>query len=115
MTKTLILKAKNYDDMEEIAKPFFDRGYKLISSDFNHIIAKKRNFGSIFVHALLLFLILFVVAYNSIILYIFCAIYVFYFIFNLFYNSEVVLITTESTDNDGNPPEFDSIEDVDFK
>lgn len=115
MTKTLLLKAKNYDDMEKIAKPFFDRGYKSMSSDPEHIIARKKNFGNIFVHALLLFLILFVVGYNSMILYILCAIYIFYFIFNLFRNSEVVLITTESTDDDGNSLEFDSMDDVDFE
>lgn len=114
MTKTLILKAKSLDDMEELAEIFIERGYKLMSSDSKHIIARKRNFGSIFVHILLLFLILFVVGYNSLILYILCAVYILYFVFNLFRNSEIVLITTEDTDKDGNPVTFDSIDDIDF-
>lgn len=41
MTKPIILKAKDFDDMENIAKPFIDNGYKIMSSDAKHIIAKK--------------------------------------------------------------------------
>jgi cytochrome c biogenesis protein ResB len=115
MTKTLILKAENFDDMEKIAKPFLEKGYKIISSNSKHIIARKRSFGSIFIHILLLFLILFVVSYNSLLLYVLCGVYILYFIFNLFNNSKVVLITTETTDEEGNPVEFDDIENSDFK
>jgi len=114
MTKPIILKAKNFDDMESIAKPFLDNGYKTISSDTKHIIFKKRNFGKWYFHVLFLFLILFMGYDDSRILYVVCIMYMAYFIFYLFKKSKIVLITTESTDIDGNPVEFDDIEKIDF-
>lgn len=109
MTRLIILKAKDFDDMENIAKPFIDNRYTIMSSDAKHIIAKKRNFGRWYFHLLFLVLILFVVSYNSWILYVVCIMYITYFIFYLFKKSKIVLITTELTDKDGNPVEFDDI------
>jgi len=114
MKEPIILKAKDFDDMEDIAEKFIENGYKIMSSDSKHIIAKKRNFGTIYIHILLLFLILFVVSYNSLILYILCIVYIGYFTFNLFKNSKIVLITTESVDEEGNSVKFNNIENIDY-
>ncbi|MEA4956121.1 hypothetical protein SDC9_03501 [bioreactor metagenome] len=114
MSEPIILKAKNFDDMEDIAEKFLDNRYKIMSSDSKHVILKKRNFGTIYIHILLLFLILFVVSYNSLVLYILCIVYIGYFVFNLFKNSKIVLITTESIDKEGNPVEFNNIDDLDY-
>ncbi|MBZ9569945.1 hypothetical protein KQY27_00030 [Methanobrevibacter sp. TMH8] len=114
MTKPIILKAKNFDDMESIAKPFIDNGYKIMSSDAKHIIAKKRNFGIWYFHVLFLGLILFIVSYNSWILYLVCLLYIAYFLFYLFKRSKIVLITTESKDEEGNYVEFDDIKDINY-
>ncbi|MCL2156496.1 MAG: hypothetical protein FWH54_00555 [Methanobrevibacter sp.] len=109
MTKTFILKAENPDDIEKIAKSFLDRGFKVISEDETHLIAKKRNLGSFFVHLIFILLILFVVNYTSWMIYVVCGVYITYFLYFLFSKSEVVLITTEATDEDGNPVEFDNL------
>ena len=128
MTKPIILKAKDFDDMESIAKPFIDNGYKIMSSDARHIIVKKRNFGKIIFHILFLFLILFgdirgnilyliasILSINVLWLtYIVCIAYMIYFSYYLFKKSKIILFTTESTDADGNPVEFDDIESVDI-
>jgi len=111
MPKPIILKAKNFDDMENIAKPFLDNGYKIMSSDAKYILAKKRNFGQWYFHVLFLALILFIVS-NSLILYLVCMMYIAYFLFYLFKKSKIVLITTEFTDKDGNPVEFDDVNTV---
>jgi hypothetical protein len=112
MTKTFILKAENQEDIEKIAKPFLDKGFRVISEDENYLIAKKRNFGSYYVHLIFIVLILFVISYTSWVLYAVCGIYIAYFLYFLFNKSKVVLITTETTDKDGNPVEFDDIEDT---
>jgi len=114
MTKPIILKAKDFDNMESIAKPFIDNGYKIMSSDAKHIIAKKRNFGNRYIHILFLFLILFVIGYDTWMVYVACIIYSSYFIYFLFKKSKVVLITTESKDKDGGLVEFDKFEEVEF-
>lgn len=114
MKDPIILKAKNFDDMEDIAEKFIENGYKIMSANSEHIIAKKRNFGTIYIHLLLLFLILFVVSYNSLVLYILCLVYIGYFVFNLFKNSKIVLITTETVDEKGKPVKFDNIKDIDY-
>jgi hypothetical protein len=85
-----------------------------MSSDALHIIAKKRNLGAWYFHLLFLSLILFIVSYNSWVLYLVCLTYMAYFTYNLFKKSKVVLITTESKDIDGNTVKFDDINDIDF-
>ncbi|MDR0901125.1 MAG: hypothetical protein LBM26_05640 [Methanobrevibacter sp.] len=110
--KPSILKAKDFDDMEEIAKPFLENSYKIMSSEPNYILIRKRNFGKIYIHVLFLFLILFVISYNSILIYLACGLYIVYFLYYLFKKSKIILITTETLDKDGNPVEFDDIDDI---
>jgi len=112
MTKTFILKAENQEDIEKIAKPFLDEGFKVFSEDENYLIAKKRNFGSYYIHLIFIVLILFVISYTSWLLYVVCGVYIAYFLYFLFSKSKVVLITTETVDKDGNPVEFDNIKDI---
>jgi len=114
MTKPIILKAKDFDDMEFIAKPFIDNGYKIISADGKHILAKKRNYGNRYVHILFLFLIMFAIPYNSWIVYPTCIIYCGYFIYYLYRKSKIALITTESKDTEGNMVDFDDIEKIEI-
>ena len=112
MTKTFILKAKNQEDIEKIANPFLDKGFKVISEDENYLIAKKKDFGRYYIHLIFIVLILFVVSYTSWILYVVCGVYIAYFLYFLFSKSKVVLVTTETVDKDGNPVEFDDIENI---
>lgn len=112
MTKAFILKAENYEDIEKIAKPFLDKGFRVISEDETHLIAKKRNFGRYYVHLIFILLILFVINYTSWVLYVVCGVYIVYFLYFLFNKSKFVLITTESTDKDGNPVKFDNIKNI---
>ena len=112
MTKTFILKAENPEDIDKIAKPFLDKGFKVISEDNTHLIAKKRDIGSYLVHFIFIALILFVISYTSWMIYVVCGIYIAYFLYFLFTKSQVVLITTETVDKDGNPVEFDNCQEV---
>ena len=114
MTKPIILKAEDFDDMESIAEPFINKGYKIMSSDGKHILAKKRNFGNRYIHILFLFLIMFTIPAGTSIIWIVCLIYCSYFIYYLFKKSKVVLVTTESKDTDGNNVEFDKIEEIEI-
>jgi len=112
MTKTFILKAESPEEIEEIAKPFLDKGFRVLSEDETHLIAKKRNLGSYVVHFVFIALILFVINSTSWMIYVVCGIYITYFLYFLFTKSQVVLITTETVDKDGNPVEFDDLEDM---
>jgi len=113
MTKPIILKAKDFDDLEDIAKPFIDNRYKILSSDSRHILLKKRNYGNRYIHILFLFLILFIVSYTYLlVIYLLCILYMAYFSYYILKKSQIVLITTDTTDKDGNPVEFDDIESV---
>lgn len=109
MTKIKILKADSQEDIDNLAKPFLDNGFKVVSKDDVHLIAKKRNFGNFLVHILFIFLILFVISYTSWLIYVFCIAYISYFVYFLYKKSEVVLITTETTDKEGKPVNFDNI------
>ena len=115
MTKTFILKAENPEEIEKIAKPFLDKGFKIISEDETYLIAKKRNIGSYLVHFIFIVLILFVISYTSWMIYVVCGGYITYFVYFLFSKSKVVLITTETVDKDGSPVEFDSMENIIIK
>ena len=112
MTKTFILKAENPEEIEKIAKPFLDKGFKVLSEDETHLIAKKRDFGNYVVHFVFIALILFVISSTSWMIYVVCGVYIAYFLFFLFTKSQVVLITTETVDKEGNPVEFDKIENI---
>ncbi|KZX15880.1 hypothetical protein MBCUT_12050 [Methanobrevibacter cuticularis] len=109
MKKPTVLKAETYDDMESIAEPFLDNGYKILSVDKAHLIARKRNYGNRYVHILFLVLILFVIEYNSWLIYVTCFLYIIYFTYYIFRKSEILLVTTETNDKEGNPVEFDDI------
>ncbi|MDR0912552.1 MAG: hypothetical protein LBM96_08155 [Methanobrevibacter sp.] len=133
--KPFILKANSSEEIQEIANPFINKGFKTLSQDDVHIVLKKRNFGSIIIHIIFLFFILFGSPsylamffgnnpfFNSVFLsnifinsyyFIFVGGYCIYFIYHLFKKTIVVLITTETLDTEGNPLEFNILEDIDF-
>ncbi|MDR1820058.1 MAG: hypothetical protein LBR15_07440 [Methanobrevibacter sp.] len=131
--KLIILGAKNGEEIDDLAKPILKKGFKEISKDEIHIILKKRSFGSPIIHICFLLLILFgsVFFFNNlpffnsliqryslnfidnIVQYILCISYGSYIFFNLFAKTKVVLITTETEDIDGNPIEFNNVNDLD--
>ncbi|MDR3292020.1 MAG: hypothetical protein LBT10_07740 [Methanobrevibacter sp.] len=129
--KPTILKAKNEKEIDRLAQPILKKGFKEISKDELHIILKKRSFGSPIIHICFLLLIFFgsisffqnipffnlIRDYNLnfidyILQYFVCFCYAMYIIFNLFMKTKVVLITTETKDMDGNPIEFNNIDDL---
>ncbi|MDR2830599.1 MAG: hypothetical protein LBB45_06170 [Methanobrevibacter sp.] len=131
--KPVILKAKDEKEITKLARHILKKGFKEVSKDENHIILKKRNFGSMITHVCFLLLILFgsisffqdipifnfIKKYNInfidyVLQYFLCSCYVVYIVFNLFMKTKVVLITTETKDADGNPIEFNMINDLDI-
>ncbi|MDR2873452.1 MAG: hypothetical protein LBV42_01695 [Methanobrevibacter sp.] len=126
----IILKANSNEEISKISQPFLEKKFKEISKGDSHIILKKRNFGSPIIHICFLLLILFgdisffenlpflnsfqssPPKYNIFVTYIFCFFYVAYIIFNLFTKTKVILITTETRDEDGNPIKFNNIDEV---
>jgi hypothetical protein len=131
--KPIILEAKNEEEIDDLSKPILKKGFKEISKDEIHVILKKRSFGSLSVHICFLLLILFGSVFffhnlpffnsliqkyglnfiDNILQYIICISYGSYILFNLFTKTKVVLITTETEDMDGNPIEFNNINDID--
>ncbi|KZX10413.1 hypothetical protein [Methanobrevibacter curvatus] len=134
--KPYIFQAENSIQMDEIAKSLKNKGFKLISNDDNYLVLKKRSFGSIIFHFIFLVLILFgspsffssafvsipfiKAIFDSTIFvngyyFIFCALYIGYVFYYLFTKTIMVIVTTETVDNEGNPLEFNNINDLNLK
>ncbi|MDR2624070.1 MAG: hypothetical protein LBC39_05810 [Methanobrevibacter sp.] len=129
--RPIILKAKNEKEINKLANPILKEGFKEISKDEDHVILKKRSFGSPIIHICFLLSILFgsvsffqdtplfniIQDYNLnfmdyILQYFFCLCYGVYIIFNLFTKTKVILITTKTKDTNGDPIEFSGIDDL---
>ena len=101
----LILGADNSEEMENLAEELSQKKFKVRESGDEFILMRRMRVGNILIHAISLILALFVSA-------IFIFINVGYFTYSYLWASPHVLITTEKVDDEGNPLEFNDMNEV---
>ena len=101
--KPKIVHARDKKVMDELMELFIESKYKIQSSDRNYVLLKRNYYGNYVVHTIFIIIALLIWA---------IVINVIYFGYSLFGRSNVVLITTETLDENGNPLEFDDVEDI---
>lgn len=101
----LILPADNFKEMENISQELSQKKFKIIQQDENFILMNKRRFGNPLIHAICLILALSVF---SLLIFINVA----YFMYSYIWASPNVLITTEKVSDEGEPLEFNSMDEV---
>lgn len=103
--KLFILAADNSKEMEKISQELSQKKFKIMEKNNNYILMRKKRFGNLLIHAVCLIL-----ALSAFSLLIF--INVIYFMYSYIWASPSVLITTEKVSNDGEPLEFNSMDEV---
>ena len=103
--KLYILGADNSRDMENISQELSLKKFKLVERDDTFILMRKRRFGNILIHAVCLIIAL---GYFAPLIFVNVA----YFTYSYLWASPHALITTEKVDDDGNPLEFSSVDEV---
>lgn len=103
--KLFILKADNSKKMDKISEELSQNKFKIIQQENHYILMKKKRYGNYAVHMFFLFFGLFVFQLLLIV-------NVVYFTYSLLWTSINVLITTEKKDDDGNPLEFNTMDEV---
>ncbi len=103
--KLFVLKADDSKDMEKISEELSQYKFKTVEQQDNFILMKRKRYGNILVHVVCLIVALLFV---SIALFI----NVIYFTYSYLWASPNVLITTETTSEDGESLEFDTMDEV---
>ena len=103
--KPKIVHARDSDIMHQLADLFVESKYSIKAEDKNYILLKKNNYGNILIHLPFILIALF---FNALAILVNVA----YFAYCLFQKSNVILITTETKDDEGNPLEFDSVREL---
>lgn len=103
--KLFILAADNSKEMEKISQELSQKKFKIMEKNNNYILMRKKRFGNLLIHAVCLILAL--SAFSLIIF-----INVIYFMYSYIWASPSVLITTEKVSDDGEPLEFNSMDEV---
>jgi len=101
----LILKADNSKEMKNISDELSQKKFKLVEEDKNYILMKKRRYGNILIHVVCLLIAL---QFIGILIFV----NVVYFTYSFIWASPNVLITTETVDVDGNPLQFNTMDEV---
>ena len=101
----LILSAGNQKEMESISEELSAKKFKLVDRDDDFILMRKRRYGNLLIHAVCLILAL--SAFSPLIF-----INVAYFMYSYIWASPNVLITTEKTADDGQPLQFNTMDEV---
>jgi hypothetical protein len=101
----LILGADSSGEMETLAEQLSDKKFKVVESDNNFILMRRRRFGNPLIHAVCL-----IIALTAFSLLIF--VNVVYFMYSYIWASPTVLITTEKVSDDGEPLEFNTMDEV---
>ena len=100
-----VLPADNSKDMENISVELSQNKFKIIEQQDNFILMKRKRYGNVLVHAVILVIALFffslAIFFNVI-----------YLAYSLLWASPNVLITTEKVDEEGNPLEFSSMDEI---
>lgn len=100
-----ILKADNSKEMEDIALELSEKKFKAIEKDDTFILMRKRRFGNVLIHVVVLILALTVSA-------LFLFVNVIYFTYSYLWASPHVLITTETEGENGEPLEYNDMDEV---
>ena len=103
--KLFILPADNSNDMKKISEELSLKKFKLMDEDKSFILMRKRRFGNILIHVVCLIIAL---GYFAPAIFINVA----YFMYSYIWASPSVLITTEKVSDDGEPLEFNSMDEV---
>lgn len=103
--KLFILDADNSKEMEKISEELSQKKFKIMEKNNNYILMRKKRFGNLLIHAVCLIL-----ALSAFSLLIF--VNVVYFMYSYIWASPSVLITTEKVSDDGEPLEFNSMDEV---
>lgn len=103
--KPKIVHARDSDVMHKLSDLFVESKYSVKAEDKNYVLLKKNNYGNVLIHLPFLLIALFLNAFALLV-------NVAYFAYSIFKKSNVILITTEKKDDEGNPLEFDSVRDL---
>ena len=103
--KLFILAADNSKEMEKISQELSQKKFKIMEKNNNYVLMRKKRFGNLLIHAVCLIL-----ALSAFSLLIF--INVIYFMYSYIWASPSVLITTEKVSDDGEPLEFNSMDEL---
>lgn len=103
--KPKIVHARDSDVMHKLSDLFVESKYSVKAEDKNYVLLKKNNYGNVLIHLPFLLIALFLNAFALLV-------NVAYFAYSIFKKSNVILITTERKDDEGNPLEFDSVRDL---
>ena len=103
--KLFILRADNSKEMEKISKELSEKKFKIKKQEDNFILMRRNRVGNVLIHVISLIIAL---LFSSI----FIFVNVIYFAYSYLWASPNVLITTEKVDDEGNPLEFDDMDDV---
>lgn len=103
--KLFILKADNSKEMESISEELSSNKFKTFDQGDEFILMRKRRYGNILVQIVVLLMALQLSA-------LFLFVNVIYFTYSYLWASPHVLITTETVDDEGNPLEFNSMDEV---
>ena len=100
-----VLKADNSKDMKKKSEELSEYKFKVVTQEDNYILMKRKRYGNLLVHAVCLIVALF---FLSLVIFINVA----YFSYSYLWASPNVLITTETTDDEGNPLEYATMDEV---
>ena len=103
--KPKIVHARDSDIMYQLSDLFVESKYSVKSEDKNYVLLKKNDYGNVLIHLPFILIALFINGYALVV-------NVAYFAYSLFKKSNVILITTEKLDDEGNPLEFDSVREL---
>ena len=103
--KPKIVHARDKEIMHQLSDLFVESKYSIKDETNKYVLLKKNNYGSILIHLPFLLIGIFI-DYRALI------VNVIYFAYSIFQRSNVILITTEKKDTEGNPLEFDSVRDL---
>ena len=103
--KLFILKADNSRQMNEISEELSENKFKKIQEEGHYILMKKNRYGNYYVHILFLMIGLFF-------FYLALLVNVVYFTYSYLWTSPNVLITTETKAEDGQPLEYNTMDEV---
>lgn len=101
----LILSADSSGEMETIAGQLSDKKFKVVENGNNFILMRKRRYGNPLIHVVCLIIAL--TAFSLIIF-----VNVVYFMYSYIWASPNVLITTEKVSDEGEPLEFNTMDEV---
>ena len=103
--KLFILKADNSKQMDEISAELSEIKFKTVQEESHYILMKKNRYGNYYVHILFLMIGLFF-------FYLALIVNVVYFTYSYLWASPHVLITTETKSEDGEPLEYNTMDEV---